>query len=35
MNVFLGEQKVSELGTPVGDGDEIYLVGALSGGLCL
>jgi len=32
MNVFLGEQSVRELDTPVSDGAEIYIVGALSGG---
>jgi sulfur-carrier protein len=32
MNVFLGEQSVRELGTPVSAGEEIYIVGALSGG---
>ena len=32
MNVFLGEQSVRELDTPVSAGAEIYIVGALSGG---
>jgi molybdopterin synthase sulfur carrier subunit len=32
MNVFLNEEKVRDLGEPVSAGDEIYIVGALSGG---
>jgi molybdopterin converting factor small subunit len=32
MNVFLNEEKVRDLATPVMAGAEIYLVGALSGG---
>jgi molybdopterin synthase sulfur carrier subunit len=32
MNIFLGEDKVQNLAAPVRDGDEIYIVGALSGG---
>jgi sulfur-carrier protein len=32
MNIFLGEEKVRDLGTPVTTGAEIYIVGALSGG---
>jgi molybdopterin converting factor small subunit len=32
MNVFLNEEKVLDLATPVGAGMEIYVVGALSGG---
>lgn len=32
MNVFLNEEKVRELRTPVAARDEIYIVGALSGG---
>ena len=32
INIFLGEQNVRDLGTPVADGSEIYIVGALSGG---
>jgi len=32
MNLFLGEDKVQDLDSAVGDGDEIYIVGALSGG---
>jgi molybdopterin synthase sulfur carrier subunit len=32
MNVFLGEQNVRDLRTPVSAGAEIYIVGALSGG---
>ena len=34
MNVFLGEEKVSDLMTPITMTCEIYIVGALSGG-CL
>ena len=32
MNVFLGEDSIRDLATPVKDGSEIYIVGALSGG---
>jgi molybdopterin converting factor small subunit len=32
MNIFLGEEKVQDLSTPVHEGAEIYIVGALSGG---
>jgi molybdopterin converting factor small subunit len=32
MNVFLNEEKVRDLATPVPPGAEIYIVGALSGG---
>jgi len=32
MNVFLGEEKVSDLRTPIATSGEIYIVGALSGG---
>ena len=32
VNIFLGEQSVRDLETPVSAGAEIYLVGALSGG---
>jgi len=32
MNVFLNEDKVQNLATPVAAGMEIYIVGALSGG---
>jgi len=32
MNVFLGEDKVRDLATPVDAGSEIFIVGALSGG---
>ena len=32
MNVFLNEEKARDLATPVMDGAEIYIVGALSGG---
>jgi molybdopterin synthase sulfur carrier subunit len=32
MNIFLGEEKVSDLATPITAGAEIYIVGALSGG---
>jgi len=32
MNIFLGEQSVRDLLTPVFAGAEIYIVGALSGG---
>lgn len=32
MNVFLNEEKVRDLATPVASGMEIYIVGALSGG---
>jgi sulfur-carrier protein len=32
INVFLGEQSVRDLDTPVVAGSEIYIVGALSGG---
>ena len=32
MNVFLNEEKVRDLSTPVAAGMEIYIVGALSGG---
>jgi len=34
MNVFLGEEKVFDLATPLAPGNEIYIVGALSGGVC-
>jgi molybdopterin synthase sulfur carrier subunit len=32
MNIFLGEEKVLDLATPITAGVEIYIVGALSGG---
>jgi molybdopterin synthase sulfur carrier subunit len=32
MNIFLGEDKVRDLATPIPPGAEIYIVGALSGG---
>jgi molybdopterin converting factor small subunit len=32
MNIFLGEEKVSDLTTPITANAEIYIVGALSGG---
>jgi molybdopterin converting factor small subunit len=32
MNIFLGEEKVVDLTTPVTGSAEIYIVGALSGG---
>jgi molybdopterin converting factor small subunit len=32
MNLFLNEEKVRDLAAPVAAGDEIYIVGALSGG---
>jgi molybdopterin converting factor small subunit len=32
MNIFLGEDKVLYLDTPIPSGAEIYIVGALSGG---
>jgi molybdopterin converting factor small subunit len=32
MNIFLGEEKVQDLATPVTAGEEIFIVGALSGG---
>ncbi|HYR89971.1 MAG TPA: MoaD/ThiS family protein [Terriglobia bacterium] len=32
MNVFLGEEKVLDLATPIARDSEIYIVGALSGG---
>jgi molybdopterin synthase sulfur carrier subunit len=32
MNVFLNEEKVRDLASSVAVGDEIYIVGALSGG---
>ena len=32
MNIFLGEEKVRDLTTPIPAGAEIYIVGALSGG---
>jgi hypothetical protein len=32
MNIFLGEEKVSDLATPITTSAEIYIVGALSGG---
>lgn len=32
MNIFLGEEKVDDLATPISSGTEIYIVGALSGG---
>jgi molybdopterin synthase sulfur carrier subunit len=32
INIFLGEQSVRDLDTPVAEGSEIYIVGALSGG---
>ena len=33
MNIFVGEQNVRDPDTPLTEGTEIYLVGALSGGL--
>ena len=32
MNIFLGEEKVSDLTAPITASAEIYIVGALSGG---
>jgi molybdopterin converting factor small subunit len=32
MNVFVGEESVRDLDTPIPAGAEIYIVGALSGG---
>lgn len=32
INIFLGEQSVRDLETAVAEGNEIYIVGALSGG---
>ena len=32
MNIFLGEEKVRDLATPIDKEAEIYIVGALSGG---
>ena len=32
INLFVGEQNVRDLSTPVAEGSEIYIVGALSGG---
>lgn len=32
VNIFLGEQSVRDLDTSVSQGNEIYIVGALSGG---
>ena len=32
VNIFLGEDKVSDLETAVAEGSEIYIIGALSGG---
>lgn len=32
INIFLGEQSIRDVGTPVTEGSEIYIVGALSGG---
>ena len=32
MNIFLGEEKVTELRTPIAASVEIYIVGGLSGG---
>jgi molybdopterin converting factor small subunit len=32
INIFLGEESVRDLAVPVADGNEIYIVGALSGG---
>jgi len=32
MNIFLGEEKIKDLSTPINPGMEIYIVGALSGG---
>jgi sulfur-carrier protein len=32
MNVFLGEESVRDLATPISGAAEIYIVGALSGG---
>jgi sulfur-carrier protein len=32
MNIFVGDQNVRDLETPVSAGVEIYMVGALSGG---
>ena len=32
MNVFVGEENVRDLDAVLKDGDEIYIVGALSGG---
>jgi molybdopterin synthase sulfur carrier subunit len=32
MNVFLGEENVRDLATPISGAAEIYIVGALSGG---
>jgi molybdopterin converting factor small subunit len=32
VNIFLGEENVRDLTTPVASGNEIFIVGALSGG---
>jgi sulfur-carrier protein len=32
MNIFLGEEKVRDVATPISGTTEIYIVGALSGG---
>jgi len=32
MNIFMGEEKVLDLATPIAAASEIYIVGALSGG---
>ena len=32
MNIFIGEENVRDLDAVLKDGDEIYIVGALSGG---
>jgi molybdopterin converting factor small subunit len=32
MSVFLGEERIRDLDTPITAGGEIYIVGALSGG---
>jgi len=34
MNVFLGEENVRDLTTPITSDAQIYIVGALSGGSC-
>jgi len=34
MNVFLGEENVRDLTTPITRDEQIYIVGALSGGSC-
>ena len=31
INIFVGEESVRDLAVPVADGNEIYIVGALSG----